>query len=181
MKNSKQISVKIYIFFAFIVFICISFFIKFNPGIEIGKKFSSFSIEMIKVLPPIFILIGLFDVWIKRETIVKHLGKDAGIKSFIWVFILAMPMAGGLLPSFPIAYSLYKKGARITVILVFLGAVGVGRVPMILFESTFLGVEFSIIRIITSIPLVIISGIILGKYLEKNKYELPNKDWYQKY
>jgi hypothetical protein len=47
---------------------------------------------------------------------------------------------------------------------------------MILFESTFLGIRFSAIRIITSIPLVIISGILLGRYLEKKDYELPKID-----
>ena len=130
---------------------------------------------MIKILPAIFILIGFFDVWMKKETIVKHLGKDGGIKSFIWVFILAAPMAGGLLPAFPIAYSLYQKGARLTVILTFLGAVGIGRIPMILFESTFLGWKFSLIRIIASIPLVILSGIAMGRILEKNGYKLPIK------
>lgn len=176
MNKLKKLSTKTIIFISFVTFIIISFIVRFDPGVAIGKNFTSFSLEMIKVLPPIFILIGLFDVWVKRETIVKHLGKDGGIKSFLWVFILAAPMAGGLLPSFPVAYSLYKKGARLTVILVFLGAVGIGRVPMILFESTFLGVNFSAIRIIASIPLVIISGIILGRYLEKNNYKLPKTD-----
>jgi uncharacterized membrane protein YraQ (UPF0718 family) len=173
MNKLKQLSIKTIMFIIFIIFMGISILIGFKPGIEISKNFTSFSFEMIKILPPIFILIGLFDVWVKRETIVKHLGKDGGIKSFFWVFILAAPMAGGLLPSFPVAHSLYKKGARLTVILVFLGAVGIGRVPMILFESTFLGVKFSAIRIIASIPLVIISGILLGRSLEKKDYKLP--------
>ena len=176
MKNLKRFSIKIVLFIIFLIFISASIFIEFEPGVKIGKNFTSFSLEMIKILPPIFILIGLFDVWIKRETIEKHLGKNGGIKSFIWVFILAAPMAGGLLPSFPVAHSLYKKGARLTVILVFLGAVGIGRIPMILFESTFLGIRFSAIRIITSIPLVIISGILLGRHLEKKDYELPKID-----
>ncbi len=175
MKNTKQFSIKIIFLITFIIFIGISFLIKFIPGMEIGKNFGNFSFQMIKILPAIFILIGFFDVWMKKETIVKHLGKDGGIKSFIWVFILAAPMAGGLLPAFPIAYSLYQKGARLTVILTFLGAVGIGRIPMILFESTFLGWKFSLIRIIASIPLVILSGIAMGRILEKNGYKLPIK------
>lgn len=175
MKNIKQISIKIVLLIMFLIFIGISFLIKFIPGMEIGKNFGNFSFQMIKILPAIFILIGFFDVWVKKETIVKHLGKDGGAKSFIWVFILAGPMAGGLLPAFPIAYSLYQKGARLTVILTFLGAVGIGRIPMILFESTFLGWKFSLIRIIASIPLVILSGITMGRILEKNGYKLPVK------
>ena len=141
----------------------------------VGKNFGLFSFQMVRILPAIFMLIGLFEVWVKRETIVKHLGEGGGIKSFVWVFILAAPMAGGLLPSVPVAYSLYQKGARFTVVLTFLGAVGIGRVPMILFEATFLGWRFSAIRIIASIPLVIIAGIVLGRALEKSGYILPKR------
>ena len=173
MKFSKKHLIKPILFVIFLIFIAVSFFIKFNPGIIIGKNFKDFSLQMIMVLPPIFILIGLFDVWVKRETIIKHLGTDGGIKSFIWVFILAAPMAGGLLIGFPIAYSLYQKGTRLSVVIVFLGAVGIGRIPMVFFESTFLGWKFSAIRIIISIPLVIITGIILGKILDKKGYKLP--------
>jgi uncharacterized membrane protein YraQ (UPF0718 family) len=175
MKIFKQISVKSIILIFFLIFVGSSFLFRFAPGIAIGKNFGLFSFQMIKVLPAIFILIGLFDIWVKRETIVKHLGKDGGIKSFLWAFVLAAPMAGGILPAIPIAYTLYQKGARLTVILTFLGAVGVGRIPMILFESTFLGWRFSILRIIISIPLVVVTGIILGKFLEKSGYKLPEK------
>jgi uncharacterized membrane protein YraQ (UPF0718 family) len=174
--KKNNIYVRLALFILFLIFLGISFLLKFSPGMEVGKNFGLYAWEMVKILPAIFILIGLFEVWVKRETIEKHLGEDGGFKSYLWVFILAAPMAGGLLPAFPVAYSLYKKGARLTVILVFLGAVSVGRVPMILFESTFLGWKFSAIRLIASIPLVILTGILLGKALERGDYKLPKKE-----
>lgn len=176
MKSLKQFNVILVLFVLFLIFIGISFLTEFQSGIIIGRNFWNFSLQMIKILPPIFILIGLFDVWVKREIIIKHLGSKGGFKSYFWVFLLAAPMAGGILPSFPIAYSLYKKGARLTIVLTFLGAVGIGRIPMILFESTFLGWNFSVIRIIVSIPLVIVASLVFGKSLEKNGYKLPEKD-----
>ena len=176
MKKNIRLKVKPILFLIFLMFIVISFFIDFKVGKGIGNNFKNFSFEMIKILPAIFVLIGLFDVWIKRETIEKHLGKDSGIKSFLWVLILAAPMAGGLLPAIPIGYALHQKGARLTVILTFLGFVGIGRVPMILFESTFLGWKFSLIRLIASIPLVLLSGIILGRKLEKESYKMPERN-----
>ena len=176
MRRFKKLPIGPILFALFLVLAGISFLIKFEPGIEIAKNFGLFSLQMLKVLPAVFILIGLFDIWVKRETIIKHLGKGGGIKSFVWVFLLAAPMAGGLLPAFPIAYTLYKKGARLTVVLTFLGAVGIARAPMVFFESAFLGWKFSIIRIIASIPLVIVTGITLGNSLEKNGYILPKRD-----
>ena len=176
MIKPKNIPLSAILFAVFFIFAGISLLINFKPGIAITNNFGLFSIQMLKVLPAVFILIGLFDVWIKKETVIKHLGKGGGIKSFMWVFLLAAPMAGGLLPGFPVAYTLYKKGARLTVVLTFLGAVGIARAPMVFFESAFLGWRFSVIRIIASIPLVVLTGITLGKALEKNKYTLPQKD-----
>ena len=176
MSKNKNMTVKIVLFSLFLIFLAISFFLEYSPGIAIGNNFGAFSSQMIKILPAIFLLIGLFDVWVKRETIEKHLGKGGGVKSFLWIFVLAAPMAGGLLPAFPIGYALYKKGARLTVVVTFLGVVGIGRIPMILFESTFLGWKFSAIRIIASIPLVIITGIALGRSLDKRGYKLPKRE-----
>ena len=173
MKKGKNNKVRRVIFIIFALFIGGSFFLDFTPGEVIGSNFGSYALNMLKVVPFVFILIGLFDVWVDKKTIQKHLGKDGGIKSFFWVFILAAPMAGGLLPALPIGYELHKKGARYTVVLAFLGAVSIGRVPMILFESTFLGWRFSFVRLIVSIPLVILTSVIIGRHFDKTEYKLP--------
>ena len=36
--------------------------------------------EMLYVLPPIFILLGLLDVWVPRETMVRFMGEGSGVK-----------------------------------------------------------------------------------------------------
>ncbi len=167
MKNKiiKTAAVLIYI-----AFVSLSFIFGYNPGKLIGHNFASFSLEMIKLLPPVFILIGLFEVWVKREFIEKHLGKNSSVLSYVWAILLAGPIAGGLIPAFPIAYSLFQKGAKMSVIFTFIGAAAVCRIPMTLFEASFLGIKFTLVRLLVSIPLVIISSIWLGKYLEKKDY-----------
>ncbi|MBB6481849.1 permease [Spirochaeta isovalerica] len=174
--TKKKFPVRIALFAVFFGFIAVSLITGYQPGRDLGSNFLSFFLEMVQVLPAVFILIGLFDVWVKRETIEKHLGQGGGAKSFFWVFILAAPMAGGLLPALPIAHELHKKGARFTVVLAFLGAVGIGRVPMVLFESTFLGIRFSLIRLIASIPLVIVTAVFMGRYLDKSGYRIPGEE-----
>lgn len=174
MKNiSKKTIFRAMLFITFAVFIAVSFIIDYQPGKSINKNFVNYSISMLKVVPFVFILIGLFDVWVDKKTIQKHLGEGGGIKSYFWVFALAAPMGGGLLPAMPIAYELYKKGARYPVVLTFLGAVSVGRVPMILLESGFLGYKFSIIRLIVAIPLVIATSVVVGKHFDRTGYKLP--------
>ena len=33
------------------------------------------------LIPPIFILIGLLDVWVPKESMMKHMGEDSGAKA----------------------------------------------------------------------------------------------------
>jgi len=156
----------------YFIFLTASFVIGFEPGKQIGYNFISFFIEMLKILPCAFILIGLFEVWIKKESVEKHLGKGSNILSYIWVILLAGSTIGGLYVAFPVAYSLYKKGAKLSVIFTYIGASAICRIPMTIFESSFMGLKFSLIRLIVSIPLVILSSIWLGSYLEKKNYTI---------
>ncbi len=126
---------------------------------------------MLKILPCAFILIGLFEVWVKKEVIEKHLGEESGIKGYAWVILLAGTVAGGLLVAFPVAYSLYNKGAKLSIVFTYIGA-GICRVPMALFEISFMGVKFTTIRLLISLPLVIITSILLGDYLTKRNYKM---------
>lgn len=46
---------------------------------------------------------------------------------------------------------------------------------MTIFEASFVSIRFSIIRLLISIPLVILSSIWLGDYLEKKNFEISIK------
>ncbi len=157
---------------SYILFLIVSFVFGFNPGKEIGYNFISFLVYMLKILPCAFILIGLFEVWVKKEIIEKHLGEESGIKGYIWAILLAGTIAGGLLVAFPIAYSMYNKGAKLSVIFTYIGAAAICRVPMTMFEASFMGVKFTAIRLLVSLPLVIITSILLGNYLSKRNYKM---------
>jgi len=94
---------------------------------------------MLKILPCAYILIGLFEVWVKRELIEKHLGEESGIKGYIWITLFAGTIAGGLLVAFPIAYSLYNKGAKLSIVFTYIGAAAICRIPMTLFVNFLYG------------------------------------------
>jgi uncharacterized membrane protein YraQ (UPF0718 family) len=168
-RNTK---IKIAYISSYILFLIVSFVFEFNPGKEIGYNFVSFLLYMLKILPCAFILIGLFEVWVKKEVIEKHLGEESGIKGYIWAMLLAGTIAGGLLVAFPIAYSMYNKGAKLSVIFTYIGAAAICRVPMAMFEASFMGVKFTAIRLLVSLPLVIVTSILLGNYLSKRNYKM---------
>ena len=155
-----------------ILYIITSFIIGFNPGKEIADNFASFSVAMLRILPCAFILIGLFEVWVKRETVEKHFGEESGIRGYIWGVLLAGTTVGGLYVAFPVAYSLYSKGAKLSIIFTYIGASAICRVPMTIFEASFLGIKFTAIRLLVSLPLVIVTSILLGNYLTKRNYKI---------
>jgi uncharacterized membrane protein YraQ (UPF0718 family) len=161
-------------FIAYSLFLLFSFLKGFEPGKKIGLNLAYFSIEMLRILPPAFILIGLFEVWVRKETIEKHFGKESGLRGHIGGLLLAGSTVGGLYVAFPVAYSLYSKGADLGVIFTYIGASAICRVPMTIFEASFLGIRFSIIRLSVSIPLVIFSSMLLGKYLTRKGYRIKD-------
>jgi uncharacterized membrane protein YraQ (UPF0718 family) len=159
---------------AYVVFIIISLWLDYSPGEEIVRNFASFSLDMLKIIPGAFILIGLFDVWVKKETVEKHLGDESGFRGYVWVILLAGATVGGLYVAFPVAYSMYSKGARLSVIFTYVGAAAVCRIPMTIFEASFLGISFSVIRLAVSLILVIISAMLFGNYLKKRNYKISD-------
>lgn len=166
--------IKLVCLFAYLAFIVVSLWLDYDPGEEIARNFTSFSLDMLKIIPAAFILIGLFEVWVKRETVEKHLGEGSGIKGYIWVILLSSATVGGLYVAFPIAYSMYSKGARLSVIFTYIGAAAVCRIPMTIFEASFLGISFSAIRLTVSLTLVIISALLLSNYLKKRDYKISD-------
>ena len=164
--------VRIAIISSYVIFLAISWVSGFGPGREISHNFASFSLDMLKVLPCAFILIGLFEMWVKRETVEKHFGEKSGIRGYLWGILLASTTVGGLYVAFPVAYSLYSKGAKLSIIFTYIGASAICRVPMTIFEASFLGVKFSAIRLLVAIPLVVITSMLLGNYLRKRNYRI---------
>jgi len=163
---------KISLIVIYFLFIGISSIFHFESGETIGKNFLTFALSMLKIVPVAFILIGLFEVWIKRETIEKHLGEKSSWIGFFWAIVLSSTTAGGLYVAFPIAAVLYKKGAKLSIIFTYLGAVSVCRIPMTIFEASFLGIKFTLVRLLVSLPLIIISSIIMGRFLTNTRFEI---------
>jgi len=170
MKKSDKI--KIILVGLYSLFLLVSFIVGFTPGKKIALHLTSFLTYMIKILPCAFILVGLFEVWVKRELIEKHLGEETGLMAYVWIILFAGTIAGGLIVALPVAFSLLNKGARLSIIFTYIGAAAICRIPMTLFEISFLGIKFSMIRLLVSLPLVIITSILLEKYLIKNKYKI---------
>lgn len=129
--------------------------------------------EMLSVIPPIFILLGLLDVWVKKETMVKYMGEDSGLIGILIAFFLGSAAAGPLYAAFPVAGILLKKGSKISNVLIFIGAWSTMKIPLLMFETNALGLEFSMLRLGMNIfGILIISFVIDNLLKEKDRVEL---------
>ncbi|MBN2891990.1 MAG: permease [Bacteroidales bacterium] len=157
-------------FSAFLIFIGISYFIDYEDGKSASFSFINVLVEMLKILPCAFILIGLFETWVKKETIIKQFGEKSGAKGYLWALALAGFSIGGLYVALPLAKTLHKKGASLKVIFAYLGFVGVCRIPMTIFEISFLGLPFTLVRLLITIPLFLVIGIFMGILLKRKGF-----------
>lgn len=127
--------------------------------------------EMLFVIPPVFLLLGLLDVWVPRETMVKYMGDDSGLIGIILSILLGSAAAGPLYGAFPIAAVFMKKGVKFSNILIFIGAWSTTKIPMFLFEAAALGNKFAITRLLIDIPGIILIAYILTKIISKKDVE----------
>ncbi len=175
-KNNKSGKRKWLFFTVFIAALAVIFLLSYLFDIKWGKNASRYFgtnlWEMFQIVPPAFVLIALFEKWVKREHVIKHMGESSGIKGYLWALVLAGISIGGVYVIFPLSATLSKKGAGNKVIFAYLGFAGVCRIPMVMFEITFLGALFTATRLIAAIPLLAVAGIILGGYLDKKNYKI---------
>ena len=127
-------------------------------------------LEMLSVLPPIFILLGLLDVWVKRETMIKYMGDNSGMVGVLLAFFLGSAAAGPLYAAFPVAGVLLKKGSKLSNVFIMLGAWSTTKIPLILFEASALGLKFMLVRFMMDlIGIAIISYITEKSLTQKDK------------
>ena len=125
-------------------------------------------IEMMVILPAVMVIMGLFAVFISDETVVKHLGKNSGIKGIALSILIGTLPTGPLYIAFPMAATLLKKGARVSNIIVFLSAWACIKLPQEMVELRFLGGEFMLLRLILTVIFVILMGVIIERVIEWN-------------
>lgn len=127
--------------------------------------------EMAMIMPPVFLLMGLIDVWVPKENIQKWLGKGSGLKGILLSIGLGTLPTGPLYVAFPMAATLIKKKASIFNIALFLGAWGALKIPQLMIEAKFLGIEFTLVRFSLTLVALIIIGLIMEIILKDSVKE----------
>ena len=145
----------------------------FQPRTGIGAlRFTGRNfLHFLFMLTPIFICIGLLDTWIERDTMIKIMGEKSGFKGVLVALMLGVVTAVPLYALLPVAGVLLKKGSGISNVLVFLCASASIRIPLLLFEVSSLGWQFTLIRFGLNIVVVFAIAFIIEKFLSDTDKE----------
>lgn len=137
--------------------------------------------EMLGVIPPVFILLGLLDVWVDRQTMIKYTGSGSGLRGLCIAFFLGSAAAGPLYAAFPVAGMMLKKGSSLWNVFIFMGAWSTTKIPMLTFEGSALGVKFMACRLALSIIGIIAIAWLLNQFLSTEEkaaiYQLHDDSW----
>jgi len=124
---------------------------------------SSYAWEMMTIFPAVLVIMGLMMVFISNDFISRHLGSDSGLRGMIVSFLLGTLPSGPLYMAFPMAAALRAKGARTANLVIFLSAWACIKIPQEMVELRFLGPRFMGFRLIFTIILVVIMGLIIER------------------
>lgn len=143
---------------------------KNSLGLEALDSSKYYLIEMVQILPVIFMLTVAIDVLIPKEWIIKRMGKKSGLTGNVLALLLGSISAGPIYAAFPVTKMLLKKGASVGNAVIILSAWAVVKVPMLLNEAKFLGPDFMVIRWILTVILI----FIMGWGMNKTSFEIPD-------
>ena len=150
--------------------LAVSKYAGFSLGTTAGHNFWTFFTEMIAILPLMFILVGLADEWLPREKVERHTGEKSGLAGIFWVLVLGMFQAGPLYGAFPVAYLLWEKGCSARNIFIYIGAFSTMKLPMLAFEISFLGLKFSLLRTLITLPVFIAIGFLMAMMFREQSF-----------
>lgn len=131
-------------------------------------------LEMLQILPVIFLMTVVIEAWIPKETIILHMGDKSGLWGNILSLALGSLSAGPIYAAFPISKTLLGKGASISNIVIILSSWAVIKVPMLANEAKFLGPGFMAVRWILTVVAILIMAALLGKIVKKK--DMPAMD-----
>jgi uncharacterized membrane protein YraQ (UPF0718 family) len=171
-KKNKTLLIRLAVLALAVAGAFVSTKIGFQTGTRAVSYFNGFFLEMITFLPVLFILIGLLDVWVPRERVERHVGKESGIRGSLWVILLAMLQAGPLYGAFPVSYMLWKKGCSVRNIFIYLGAFSTLKIPMLTFETGFLGWRFTLTRSALTLPVFILIAFAMERLTDKKGFSM---------
>jgi len=148
---------------------------KLIPAIS-GSKY--YFLEMLQILPAVFVLTSLIQTWVPTKVIMKYFGAGSGLKGYGISILIGSLSAGPIYAAFPVCQTLLKKGANIKNIVIILSTWAVVKVPMLINEAKFMGIQYMAIRWILTIAAILIMAWLTAKIVKIEDIEFIEEENY---
>ena len=143
-----------------------AFLFRPDMGVASLKNSVYYIKEMLIIMPVVFVLTALLDMWVPKKKIVNLLGSESGAKGVLFSLLLGSVSAGPVYAAFPLCVMLHKKGASVRNLVVLLSAWAVIKIPMLLNEMKFLGLKFMAIRWVLTVAAIVVFSWITAKIVK---------------
>lgn len=162
----------------FIIFIYIGMFIFMkDKAVQSVDNSMYYVIEMLEIIPVVFVLTSLIEAWVPKKVIMNSFGKNSGTKGIVFSFLLGSLSAGPIYAAFPVCKMLLRKGASIMNIVIILSAWAVIKVPMLANEAKFLGIKFMGLRWVLTVVSISIMAFLVSKTMgDGSQVLIQNKE-----
>lgn len=123
--------------------------------------------QLILLLPRIFLAIiaaSFLAVIIPQDMIGPYMGRESGVSGIFFATLAGAMVPGGPMVAYPLAVVFFGAGAGTPQIVAFLSAWSIFALHRILlFEMNLVGWRFTALRLISSLPIPILAGLIASR------------------
>jgi len=120
------------------------------------------------MITPVFICIGLLEVWVDKEKMIKIMGDKSGVRGALTGFLFGLVTAVPIYALLPVAGIMLKKRCKITNILIFICSSASIRIPLVLFEISYLGWKFALTLFCINIFIILCIAYVIEKLLTES-------------
>ncbi len=108
-----------------------------------------------------YVFLGLFEEWISPRLLARAIGREAGRVRALGVATLAGAFATGpVYVTYPLATLFAGAGARLATIVTFMSSWQIVKLTFLPFEMQFLGVRFTVLRLLCAALVPIPAGLL---------------------
>lgn len=154
-----------FLYFVFFISLCIFIFDNEKSIIAIEKSF-----EVLLKLLPIFVMIivitTLINYFLKPKAIMKHFGKDSGVKGWIYATIGGVISHGPMYAWYSTISELRKNGLRDGLLVTFMFTRAI-KVPFIPIMIDYFGLLFTCLLFFYILIIGILQGVLMEGFSKK--------------
>jgi uncharacterized membrane protein YraQ (UPF0718 family) len=142
----------------------------FDPAYA-EQAFSNFLAMLVRIIPilgVVFIIMFLTNLLITPERMEKHMGKESGLRGWIYSIFLGIIVSGPPYVLFPLLGDLKKQGMKNELLAAFLYNRNV-KIPFLPVMVFYFGLSYTIILSAYIILFSILNGLLVGRFVAMEK------------